>query len=298
VLRDVLRQQFEQPVGEVHDALTSVLGRPNLDGADTCALDLPSDIEGSAQEIDVADLQSGGFAKPESGERCQGDEGAEGGVGDGHDRAHLLRRRQGHGCLPTAITRQRHAVARVDRDHPVSDRGTQDRTDVVDPRLDRARRQAIGVHALDPGLDVGSPQLREGKPPELGAPHGQAHRCAGVGLPQLTCRPLGVEVVQGDPAGLRVQVRAAHLVGLHGGQEALGVQLSGERLRSLTTRRVEVPGAPAVPPAVPVGPGLVASDRLLPAVFNVRHAMAPWCRLGGQDRNPFSRQSHDDLVGL
>ena len=153
--------------------------------------------------------------------------------------------------------------------------GTQDCTDVVDARLDRARRQTIGVHALDPCLDVGSPQLREGKPPELGAPHGQAHRRAGVGLPQLTCRPLCVEVVQGDPAGLRVQVRAAQLVGLHGGQEALGVQLSGERLRSLTTRRVEIAGTPAVAPAVPVGPDLVASDQLLPAVFNVRHAWLP-----------------------
>jgi hypothetical protein len=71
---DVLGQQLEQAVGEVHHALAAVLRRSDLDGACSGTLDLPSDGEGATQEVDVADLKTGSLTEAQAGERGERDE--------------------------------------------------------------------------------------------------------------------------------------------------------------------------------------------------------------------------------
>jgi hypothetical protein len=61
---DVLGEEIDQAVGEVHDTLRSVLRCPDIDRAAVDTLDLPGDGVRSADEVHVAELNSGSFAEP------------------------------------------------------------------------------------------------------------------------------------------------------------------------------------------------------------------------------------------
>ena len=87
-----------------------------FDRADTCPLDLTSLIQGSAQEVNVTNLHTSGFAEPESSERGCHDLPTNSTVG----RAMAASRRRSRGSLTpslgsTAIARSRTAARRTER---------------------------------------------------------------------------------------------------------------------------------------------------------------------------------------
>jgi hypothetical protein len=75
---DVRRQDVDKPRGQEDDPLAAVLGRPQLDPASAASLPLAGDGECASQEVDVPNLQSGGLAKPETGEGADRYERAKG----------------------------------------------------------------------------------------------------------------------------------------------------------------------------------------------------------------------------
>ena len=61
---DVLGEEIDQAAGEVHDTLRSVFRGPDVDPAAVDVSDLRGDGERGPAEIDVAELDRGGFAQP------------------------------------------------------------------------------------------------------------------------------------------------------------------------------------------------------------------------------------------
>ena len=64
VVGDVLGEHVDQAIGEVDHALGAILRRSYVDFPAVEALDLAGDLERLAQEVHVAELDSGGFAEP------------------------------------------------------------------------------------------------------------------------------------------------------------------------------------------------------------------------------------------
>jgi hypothetical protein len=59
---DVFGERVDETVGEVDDALRAVLRRPHFDRSAVDTLDLTGDLQRSAEEVDVAELDPGGLA--------------------------------------------------------------------------------------------------------------------------------------------------------------------------------------------------------------------------------------------
>jgi hypothetical protein len=126
VLLDVPREQLEEAIGHVDDALTAILRCADLYHA-AGALHLPSDREGAAEEVDVADLQGGRLAEPQPSERGDRNERPEARVGCREDCGDLLGRRQDHRRFAPSIVGEWDPFARVCRDETVPHRRGQHR---------------------------------------------------------------------------------------------------------------------------------------------------------------------------
>lgn len=80
---DVPGEQLDQAAGKEHGPLAAVLRRPDLDPALPAALHLATNVELSAEEVDVGGLEPGCFAQPQSGEGCQRHVGTKNGLDQG-----------------------------------------------------------------------------------------------------------------------------------------------------------------------------------------------------------------------
>ncbi len=100
---DVLAEQRHQVIGQVHHTFRSVLGRLDLDLPIAGTLDLSSHGQPAAQEVDVGEFERSGLAESKTGERADGDEGAEGVVSGVQKRTDVLGGRDGHPGLDAAL---------------------------------------------------------------------------------------------------------------------------------------------------------------------------------------------------
>ncbi len=75
---------------------------------------------------------------------------------------------------------------------------------------------------------MGPAQLGQGQLRKGNAGGGQVHRQDGGGLPYLPGRPLGVEGLESEPAGLGVDVLTRHDTGRDLVEPALGVELASK----------------------------------------------------------------------
>lgn len=245
---DALGGHVDEAVGEIHDALGAVLRGAHVDRAGVDALDLARHLERLAEEVDVAELHAGSLAESQAGEGAEGDEWLEPFVGHGHELPHVFGCGDRHGDVGATAAGEAYCVGRVGSDHPILDGGAKHRPDVDVPGLDRAGGEAGGVHLLDPGLDVRSPDFLHRLPREGHRSGRQRHREHGAGCPDLAGRPLPEERGERDPAGLGVGVRAGDHRRGDLVQPLLGVDLAVE------VSRVLLPGLVAIPrPPLAVG---------------------------------------------
>ncbi|WP_223110972.1 MULTISPECIES: hypothetical protein [Aeromicrobium] len=76
-------------------------------------LDLPGDLEGLAEEVDVAELNTSGLAEPEAREGTERDERLERLVCDCDELTDLLRRRDRHGRVSASASGESDTVGRI-----------------------------------------------------------------------------------------------------------------------------------------------------------------------------------------
>jgi hypothetical protein len=150
----VLGEHVDEAVGEVDDAFWAGLRHADVDHSAVDALDLTGDLERLAEEVDVAELDAGGFTESETGERAEGDERLEPFVRHGHELPDLLGCGDRHGHVRATATGEAYAVGRAE---PITLSFTAARnTDLTLTYrvLIVPGSEAGSVHVLDVGLDV------------------------------------------------------------------------------------------------------------------------------------------------
>jgi hypothetical protein len=250
VVADVTGEDAHELVGQVDGSLRAVLGSTQ-DVRRPLPLELPGDRELPARQVEVAELYCGGLGLPQAGEGAERDVGAEAlacrdplAVGVLEQTSHLLDGGDPHRGVCPATSGQDDACARVSGDHPLGDRGSEDRANDDEPCLDGRGRETTAL-VLHPLLDVRATDASHCQVGEGHRPGGEVGVGPGRGHPQLPDGPSLIELLERHLPGVGIDVGPGQDGGRDLVEPALRVDLAVEVAGPLAPLLVAVAGAPA-----------------------------------------------------